>query len=347
MRLQEPGTGHGGGAETGRAGVGRRAELLNCPVPGTNDQANSLSLSQFRAPRYWPTWVLLGLMHLAARLPVPMQLGLGRSLGWLLRTLKRREVRIARRNLEICFPELDADAREALLKRHFRSLGLSIVEMGIGWFTPIEELRSRVEIRGLENLEAAFAAGHGALLVTAHFTPIEIGVGVLEDFPGTVSSLYRTQRNPMMDYLILRGRRRFASEQIPRDNVRALIRLLKRNEAVLYMPDQTYLGNQSAMIPFFGEPAMTNVATSRIARISGARVLPYWFRRKTDERSYEVEIGPALENFPTGDAIADTRRLVGMLEERIRETPEQYLWVYKKFKRRPASFGDVYSSAAR
>jgi len=111
---------------------------------------------------------------------------------------------------------------------------------------------------------------------------------------------------------------------------------------VLYMPDQTYLGNQSAMVPFFGEPAMTNIATSKIARISGAQVLPYWFRRKADERSYEVEIGAPLENFPTNDAIADTRRLVGLLEQRIRETPEQYLWVYKKFKRRPASYPDPY-----
>lgn len=304
--------------------------------------ARPLSLCQFRAPRYWPTWVLLGVMRLSARLPVSAQLALGTGLGWLFRQLKRREFRIAQKNLEICFPELGRAEREALVRRHFRSVGLSVVEMGIGWFTPIEQLRRRVEIRGLEHLEAALARGNGALLVTAHFTPVEIGVGVLEDFPGTVSSLYRPQRNAMMDYLILHGRRRFAATQIPRDNVRLLIRRLKHNEAVLYMPDQTYLGNQSAMIPFFGEPAMTNIATSKIAKISSAKVLPYWFRRKADERSYEVEIGAPLENFPTDDAIADTRRLVGLLEQRIRETPEQYLWVYKKFKRRPASYPDPY-----
>ena len=306
-----------------------------------------MSLRKFRAPRYWPTWVLLGLMHLGARLPVRLQLGMGAGIGALLRVLKRREVGIARVNLEICFPELAAEERERLVKRHFRSVGLSVVEMGVGWFTPLEKLKARVKVRGLEHLEAAFASGRGALLVTAHFTPIEIGVGILEDFPGTISSLYRPQRNAMMDYLILRGRRRFSSTQIPRDNVRMLIRLLKRNEAVLYMPDQTHLGNQSALIPFFGEPAMTNIASSKIARISGAQVLPYWFRRTPDERSYEVEIGAPLEDFPTDNAIADTQRLVRLLEDRIRETPEQYLWIYKKFKRRPESFGDIYARAAR
>jgi KDO2-lipid IV(A) lauroyltransferase len=284
-------------------------------------------------------------MKLSARLPVSLQLALGSAMGRVFYRLQRRERRIALRNLEICLPELSAVERTALVRRHFRSVGLSVVEMGVGWFMPIEKLRQRVDIRGLEHLDAALAAGHGALLVTAHFTPIEIGVDILEDYPHAVSSLYRPQRNAMMDALILRGRSRFAACQIPRDNVRMLIRRLQKNEAVLYMPDQTYLGNQSALIPFFGEPAMTNIATSKISRISGAKVLPYWFRRATDERHYEVEICAPLEHFPTDDAIADTSRLVALLEERIRATPEQYLWVYKKFKRRPAGYADPYLDA--
>jgi KDO2-lipid IV(A) lauroyltransferase len=304
------------------------------------------SLSRFLAPRYWPTWALLAVVRISAFLPVGLQVATGATIGRIFFAFNRRERRIARRNLEICFPELPAAERRRLLRRHFRSLGLSVVEMGVGWFAPIAKLRERVEIRGIRHLDAALAEGRGALLVTAHFTPIEIGVCVLEDYPGTISSLYRPQRNAMMDWLILKGRSRFSSTQVPRDNVRLLIRLLKRNEAVLYMPDQTYLGNQSAMIPFFGEPATTNVATSKIARISGTPVLPYWFRRNADERSYTVEIEPPLAGFPTDDAIADTKRLVALLEARIREVPEQYLWVYKKFKRRPDDFGDAYSRAA-
>lgn len=308
------------------------------------NDSNTPSLSRFLAPRFWPTWILLGLMRLSAPLPAAIQLRIGTGLGWLFRRLKRREVRIARRNLEICFPELSPAERSQLLNRHFRSVGLSVVEMGVGWFTPIAGLHRRVQITGLENLEHALERGRGALLLTAHFTPIEIGVAVLEDFPGTVNSMYRPQRNPMMDYLILRGRSRFSATQIPRDNVRLLIRLLRQNQAVLYMPDQTYLGNQSALIPFFGEPAVTNIATSKIARISRAPVIPYFFRRNADELSYTVEIGKPLADFPTDDAIADTQRIVDLLEQQIRATPEQYLWVYKKFKHRPAGFADVYAT---
>jgi KDO2-lipid IV(A) lauroyltransferase len=236
------------------------------------NESSDLSLRRFLAPRYWPTWFLLGLIRLLAILPPAAQVRAGELLGSLFFRLQRRERHIARRNLEICLPEFGPDEREDLLRRHFRSVGLSIVEMGTGWFAPIEELHRRVSIEGMEHLETALAKGHGALLLTAHFTPVEMGVCVLEDFPGTVNSLYRPQRNAMMDCLILRGRSRFSNTQIPRDNVRLLIRLLKKNEAVLYMPDQTYLGNQSALIPFFGEPAMTNIATTKIAKISGAPV---------------------------------------------------------------------------
>jgi KDO2-lipid IV(A) lauroyltransferase len=308
---------------------------------------SDLSLRRYLAPRYWPTWLLLAVMRVAARLPLGLQLKLGAGAGRLFRLFKRREAEIARKNLAICFPELGTAEREALLKRHFRSVGISLIEMGFGWFAPLEKLKARVEIRGLEHLERALEAGRGALLVTAHFTPIEVGVCVLEGVPLTINAMYRIQRNAMMDYLVLRGRGRFAAAQIPRDNVRMLIRLLKRNEAVLYMPDQTYLGNQSALVPFFGEPAMTNVATSKIAKISGAPVLPYWFRRKPDETGYEVEIEAPLTHFPTDDAVADTKRLVALLESRIRATPEQYLWVYKKFKHRPSEYPDPYANQRR
>lgn len=295
------------------------------------------------APRYWATWLLLAGLKLVARLPRRWQLRVGAALGRMLPLLERRERGIARRNLETCFPELSEDEREALLERHFRSVGLSIVEMGIGWFSPIEKLRELVEIEGREHLESALASGHGVLLVAAHFTSVEVGVAVLEDLCDRCACMYRPQRNPMMDVMIRRGRSRFAREQIPRDNVRTLIRLLADKYVVAYMPDQTYLGNQSALLPFFGEPAVTNIATSKIARISKAVVLTYFFRRKDDDSGYVVEIGPPFEGFPSDDAIADTLKIVARLERQIRRVPDQYLWLYKKFKARPAELPDLYA----
>lgn len=300
-----------------------------------------LSLAKFAGPRYWPTWALLGFMKLAAKLPRRWQLRTGRFVGALFKRLKRREHRVAQRNLELCFKGLSAAERSELLDRHFEAVGMSFVEMGIGWFTPIERLLERVEIHGREHLEQALARG-GALLVSAHFTTLEVGVAVLEVLAPHVSCMYRPQRNAMMDVMIRRGRHRFAEEQIPRDNVRALLRKLRDNRVVIYMPDQTYLGNQSELVPFFGEPAVTNTATSKIAAISGAAVLPYFFRRLPDG-DYRVDIGPALDGFPSESATRDAERLFGLLEDYIRLAPEQYLWLYKKFKGRPAPYPDVYA----
>ncbi|HEY3515773.1 MAG TPA: lipid A biosynthesis lauroyl acyltransferase [Gammaproteobacteria bacterium] len=302
-----------------------------------------LSLAPFWGPRYWPMWVLLGFMRVAAKLSPSRQLRTGRWLGRLLRRFKKREERVARRNIELCFGELSAAEQAALLDRHFEAVGMSFVEMGIGWFMPIERLLERVDIHGREHLDRALADGRGVLLVGGHFTTLEIGFAVLEALTPRVSTMYRPQRNAMMDVMIRRGRHRFAKHQIPRDNVRALLRTLREGYAVGYLPDQTYLGNQSELLPFFGVPAVTNTATSKLAAISGAVVMPYFFRR-LPTGDYRVDIGPPLADFPSESPRRDAERLFGLLEDYIRLAPEQYLWLYKKFKGRPAPLPDVYAS---
>ena len=303
---------------------------------------DELSLAPFWRPRYWPTWVVLGFLHGAAKLPRGWQLALGRSLGRGLRRLRRREERVARRNIELCFPQMSAADQRQLLDRHFEAVGMSFVEMGIGWFTPIQKLLERIAIHGREHLDRATAEGRGVLLFMAHFTTLEVGASVLEVIAPRVSCMYRPQRNAMMDVLIRRGRHRFAKEQIPRDNVRALLRSLRDNNAVCYLPDQTYLGRQSELLPFFGEPAVTNTATSRLVALSGATLLPYFFRR-LPSGDYRVDIGPPLADFPSESVTNDTQRLFQLLERYILLAPEQYLWLYKKFKGRPAPLPDVYA----
>ena len=299
-------------------------------------------LRGFWTPRYWPVWLLWLWLQLMARLPFPRQIRIGKRLGILLMPLLRRQRNAAERNLAICFPELDAAARGELLRRQFEAFGASLSEMALGWYAPIETIKVLVRVEGKEHLDAALARGKGALLFMAHFTCLEVGVAILEDICPNCGTMYRPQRNAMVDTMILQGRSRFAKQQIDKNNVRALLRALRDNMAIGYLPDHTYTGSQSVLLPFFGEPALTNTATSKLAKLSGAAVLPYFFRRLEDDTGYVVEILPPLDDFPTDDAIADTRRLVALLEDRIRRTPAQYLWTYRKFKGRPQAYPDVY-----
>lgn len=301
-----------------------------------------LSFKSFRSPAYWPMWAVWLTLRILALLPYTLQREIGRLLGAIAQSVMRKQARYAARNLEICFPELDAEERARLLARHFDAIGMSFVEMGIGWFTPIERLRRIVKIDGVEHLEKAISSGRGVLLFCGHFTTVEVGVALLEDLCERCACMYRPQRNAMMDVMIRRGRSRFAELQIPRDNVRQLLKALKSGYVVAYMPDQTYIGKQSHVLPFFGEPAVTNTATSKLAKLTGATVLTYFFKRVDDSRGYRIVIGPPLAGLPSDDPLEDTRRLFARLEEQIRSAPEQYLWLYKKFKRRPAELGDAY-----
>ncbi len=308
-----------------------------------NARKHDYPLRGYWSPRYWVVWLYWAWLQLMWRLPFPMQIRVGKWLGRRLLPLLSRQRHDADRNLAVCFPELDESARHTLLVKQFEAYGASLSEMALGWYASIDALRRIVRVEGSEHLERALERGNGVLLFMAHFTCLEVGGAILEDLCSNCACMYRPQRNSMFDTLILRGRSRFARQQIDKTNIRALIAALRDNMAVAYLPDQTYAGSQSELLPFFGEPTLTNTATSKLAKITGAAVLPYFVRRLDDDSGYVVEIQPPLPGFPSDDPIADTKRLVAALEQQIRRVPEQYLWTYRKFKGRPAGYEDVYA----
>jgi Kdo2-lipid IVA lauroyltransferase/acyltransferase len=341
MTARRKAEGKGQAAPRGSVSPAQRPHAPVDAAAPTNG-GDGLSLAHFWAPRHWPTWLLLGGLLLAARLPFRIQLAIGRGLGSTLFVLGRRRRRIAAVNLAACFPELSREQRRRLLRSHFEAIGISVVELAMAWFGPIEKLRKLVRVEGFEHIARVRVEGRAPLLLTAHFTPLDVGFAIFTGVRPGFSAMYRSQRNAMIDVLIRRGRRRFTEAQIPRDNVRALVKAMRQGRTVVYLPDQTYVGNQSALLPFFGEPAMTNIAVTKLAQIGNARVLPYLIRRLPGTDGYEVKIGPPLDDVPSDDPIGDTRKWLDALEAHIRAAPEQYLWIYKKFKSRPPPLPDPY-----
>jgi KDO2-lipid IV(A) lauroyltransferase len=301
---------------------------------------------KFAPLRFTAAWALYLLMRGVVRLPFRWQLALGKRAGALSRWLLPNRRNVVRRNLEVCFPEAGDRARAALLRAHFAALGASVVEMAMGWFGPIETIRRLVRIDGAEHLASALARGRGVILVAGHFTSFEFFFPVLAPLCPRLCGMYKTQRNPVMNKVMNLGRGRSFDHLFVKESVREMLRELAANSVVWYASDQKYARKGSALLPFFGEPAMTNTAISRIARISGAAVLPYFSRRLPGDEAYQLSIGRPLEGFPSEDPIRDTARLVTLLEEDVRRCPEQYWWIHKRFKDRPEPYPDIYRSAA-
>ena len=297
------------------------------------------------APRYWLTWAGLGLLRLLALLPYAAIVRLGRLLGAVVRRLAPGFVRTARRNIELCLPELSAEGRERLLNAHFASLGIALLETPLAWWITPAPLAKLVRIEGAEHLRAALARKRGVIVLTAHFTSMEMAGRTLVSI-APVGFLYRATKDEVLAYALERFRTGYGGYPIPKDDIRAFISALRQGRCVWYAPDQSYRKKGAEMVPMFGIPAATNTLTSRLARMSGAAVLPYFFERLPGTQGYRAVIHPPLENFPSDSPAEDTARFNRMIEAQVRRVPEQYLWIHRRFKGLSPDYPDYYGRQA-
>lgn len=280
-------------------------------------------------------------MWLIAQLPYRAQLAIGGMLGRMMYYASPPRRHVAATNLRLCFPELSEIERASLLRRHFASLGMSAVETAMSWWTPDKKLRCLAHIKGLEHLEQAMQLGKGVILLSGHFTTLEIGARLLV-MQVLFHAMYREHKNPLFDAVMRRARERHCEYAIPRGDARALLNSLKMGLPVWYAPDQNYKSENTVFVPFFGVPASTITATSRLARMSGAAVVPFFQHRLPGTQGYALTLLPALTDFPSEDVEADTLRINHLIEAQILKAPEQYLWVHRRFKTRPHGSPNVY-----
>lgn len=292
------------------------------------------------SPRHWPAWIGVGVLWLLAQLPWAIQRTLGRGIGRVLPSLLRRRHRVAQRNLAICFPQLDFAARAKLLHESYASLGIGAFEFARAWWGSIAPMRRSVAVSGLEHLEAARAQGRGVILISAHFLTLELCGRLLCDHIA-LAGMYRPHDGEVLEWAVKRGRLRYASAMFTREELRPALRHLKQGGALWFAPDQETRRGDSVFVPFFGRPAWSLTSTHQLARLSGAAVLPFFHRRR-DDGGYDLEVLPALADFPSTDAVADTARVMAAIEAMIRRAPEQYLWIHQRFKRQPEGVAPAY-----
>lgn len=297
--------------------------------------------ASFLSPRYWLTWLGLGLLRLLIVLPLSWQRAIGRAAGLAVMALAPRRRQIAETNIRLALPELTEAERRRLVREHFAAAGIGVLEGGLAWWGSEKRLRPLADIEGLEHLQAALAAGRGVMVVGGHFTCLEMAGRLMAPLV-PVHVLYRVHENPVFEYMLRRNRQRCYRGAIAREDMRGMLRVLRKGEIVWYAPDQNF-GHKphSVFAPFFGIPAATTTSTHRLAKVSGAAVVPVFFHR-TAEGRYKIILLPALENFPTEDATADTTLINSLLERYVRMAPEQYFWMHRRYKDRPPGEPGLY-----
>ncbi len=282
----------------------------------------------------------VGLLKASARLPLRWTRPLGAGIGAVAAALFPFRRRVGLVNLRLCFPELDEGARRRLLRRHYQAMGMGIFELAAAWYQPDERIRGLGTVRGLEHLRAVKDSGRGALLLTAHFTTLEIcGRLLLCHHP--FSCLYRRPNQPVIAAAMTAARAALMRRVIHFDRLPELVRALREGDFVWYAPDQGRTFKYSAILPFFGVPAVTNTATGRIARMGNAAVIPFLGWRRPDGR-YEVEIFPELTDLPE-DPAAEGVLINRLIEAFVRKAPDQYFWLHRRFKHRGPEYPDAYA----
>jgi KDO2-lipid IV(A) lauroyltransferase len=286
---------------------------------------------------------LLGLLWLLHGLPLGLQAALGSALGRVLYTTARTRRRIATRNIQLCLPELDPLARRQLLREHFRWLGRSAVERALLWYGRPERLRRLIQVEG--DVHLAERSDRPVMWLVPHFVALDVAGAATQLFQARrVASIYQAQSNPVFDAAMRRGRSRFGQGELFARSHTALplVRAIRRGHAFFNLPDMDFGLKDAAFVPFFGVPAATLLAPSKMARALDMVVQPVLAELLPGAQGYRVRFLPAWTDWPSDDALADTVRLNQWIEAAIRANPAQYLWVHKRFKTRPAGEAPLY-----
>ena len=297
-------------------------------------------------PGYWPLWLGLGLLYLSIQLPWRWQSTLGHGIGKLIYLIAGKRRRIADANLRLCFPELNDNEREQLLRKNFKYVGLAVMESGLSWWGNPSRLPKLGLITGMQHLEKALQRGKGVILLTGHMTSSDLGgkiLGIVQTHTKwPLQVMYKPAHNMLINIMMVRGRELQTRRLFKHRDIRSFIRGLQENLPSWYAPDQDFGLKQGVFADFFGVPTATLTATARIAAKTGAAVVPYFPIRLDDDQGFEIRILPEWEDYPSGDDVIDARRVNAAIEKVVREYPAQYLWMHRRFKTRPEGLPPVY-----
>jgi len=312
-----------------------------------SDNASPYQARYFLNPLHWPLWLLLGFLYLTTLLPFRMILLLAHGLGWIGFYLMPQRRRIIRTNLRLIYPQLDDTGIRQLAKKTFFSSSLMLFEMIWAWWGSDRKLQSLVRFEGLENLQAAEAHGKGVILLGSHFSTLEIQGRFMAYKAENLYPTYKRAHHSLFELVMTHSRRHMNKGLVASSDMRGILKLLKQKQIVWYAPDQDFGIDRSVFAPFMGVQTATLTMTARLAKVSGAPMLPLYCERLPGTQGYVMRVGAPLPDFPSGDDVRDATAINAAIEQQVRRVPDQYLWGHRRFKTRPHGEKQIYKLKRR
>ncbi len=293
-----------------------------------------IPLRNFTAIKYWPTWFGIFILRILSFIPLPVIACLGYGVGMLFYILGSSRRRIAFKNIQVCFPELSESQCKRINRQHFCLVGQSVFTAPMNWWISEKRFVNSVEVKGRAHYDEALANGKNIILLAPHFMSLDVAGYILcRETP--MITMYQYSKNQLINEAVKRGRSRFGGLLVERkEPLRKLVRLIGQGHPFYYLPDQD-AGRKGVFVPFFHELASTIPMLGKFASMTDAVVIPCSNRIKAWGQGYEVILGEPIENFPSGEELQDTATMNAVVADMIRQMPEQYFWVHKRFKTRP------------
>ncbi|MBE9526598.1 MAG: LpxL/LpxP family Kdo(2)-lipid IV(A) lauroyl/palmitoleoyl acyltransferase [Proteobacteria bacterium] len=296
---------------------------------------------EFFHPKYWLLWIGFGFLRLLIFLPYPVLMSLGKVFGQLFYYISKYRRHIIRTNIDLCFPDMASREKEQLIKDNFIHMGYTMVEIPLGWWGSDNQVSKHATIVGLEHLQSALDNKDGVLLLSAHFTTLEIG-GRITSIKIPLTFMYRQHKNKLFDWMQKKSREGQTGGVIERKQVRSTIKALRNKKPVWYAADQDYGRKHSIFAPFFNIQAASITATRDFSKLGNAVVIPLFSYRKKNASGYYIELLEPIKNYPSDDPVKDATIINQVLETAILKAPEQYLWAHRRFKTRPEGEANFY-----
>ncbi len=292
-------------------------------------------------PVLWPTWIIFGFVYLLSLLPFATKIRVGEALGRFAKKHLKSRTKVTRKNIQACFPDLSETEQEALVLRAFESVGRGLMESIHSWFCDITPILAQTRVIGETHLQEARKRGKGILLIGGHYTIFDLALPLIACLLPKPGYMYRPNDNPVIDWMIEQGRRRhYGIQAFSKWQIKELVQFLSDDGMVWYACDQDFGHRSKYFVPFFGVPAGCIDMPSKVASNSGTTVLCVSHLRKPDG-TYEIEFSPIQEGFGQNPE-QDAHTWNAFLEKKIRENPDQYLWLHRRFKTQPEGSVGVY-----